>query len=457
MKRKVMALLLAFTMAATAGCGGAGANTAQTAESAEDIVKGAEETTEETAEEAETEAENTEEAAEDTAEAASEENTEESEEEAETAKDSEESDAAEDTKDSDTAEDSAENTEESEDGDVATTPAWEIVNDMTIGWNLGNTLDAHDVNIKMSDPPSKQETCWGNPETTQEMIDAVLDLGFNTIRVPITWKAHIDEEGNIDPAWMDRVQEVVDYVYGRGAYCIINVHHEDWNYPYYDNQEKASQLLSAIWTQVSERFKDYDSHLIFELQNEPRKVGTDVEWNGGDKEGKEVVNAVNMAGYEAIRAAGGNNEKRLIMFPGYAASSQTNCIRAIELPENDDCVAVSVHAYTPYEFALESPGRSTYDNDHGDLDRLLQDIERIVFFKNVPVIIGEFGAVNKDNEAERVAWVTDYLRKARAKNIPCVWWDNGQFDGNGENFGIIDRRTLEIPYPDLVKAIQEFK
>ena len=456
MKRKAMALLLALTMVAATGCGGAGSSTTDTTEAtSEDKVAGASESTEdEAAEKTEASTEETADATEDEAKADDAEAS-----EAENEETSEET--TEETADNTEASDSEDATEESaeadEEGDVTITPAWEIVNDMTIGWNLGNTLDAHDVNIKMSDPPSKQETCWGNPETTQEMIDAVLDLGFNTIRVPITWKAHIDEEGNIDSAWMDRVQEVVDYVYGRGAYCIINVHHEDWNYPYYDNQEKASQILANIWTQVSERFADYDTHLIFELQNEPRKVGTDVEWNGGDKEGRDVVNAVNMAGYEAIRATGGNNEKRLIMFPGYAASSQTNCIRAIELPENDDCVAVSIHAYTPYAFTLESPGRATYDGDHGDLDRLLSDIERIIFFKNVPVIIGEYGAVNKDNEAERVAWLSDYLRKARAKNIPCVWWDNGQFNGDGENFGIIDRRTLEIPYPDLMKVFEEYK
>ncbi|WP_022761239.1 glycoside hydrolase family 5 protein [Butyrivibrio sp. AD3002] len=422
MKRKVMALLLAVTMISTAGCGrGTGeGNGAQTV--AQDSVKPAD-----SAEVAESTAEST-----------------------EVVLDESKDEAVE------AAEETTEDTDSAEEDSVATTPAWEIVNDMTIGWNLGNTLDAHDSNIKISDPPSKQETCWGNPETTQELIDAVLELGFNTVRIPITWKDHIDEEGNIDSAWMDRVQEVVDYVYGRGAYAIINVHHEDWNYPYYDNQDAASEKLASIWTQVSERFKDYDTHLIFELQNEPRKVGTDVEWNGGDKEGREVVNAVNMAGYEAIRAAGGNNEKRLIMFPGYAASSQGNCLRAIELPE-DDCVAVSVHAYTPYTFALESPGRSTYDNDHGDLDQLLSDIERIIFFKNVPVIIGEFGAVNKDNEADRVEWLSYYLKKARAKNIPCVWWDNGQFNGDGENFGIIDRKTFETPYPELMKVFEEYR
>ncbi len=432
MKKKLLSVMMAFSIILVTGCGNASnVSDATTAVSQENVENTAQnDVKEDTSDEAKNEVS--------------------VEEDADTDADSE-------ATTEDVNESADENKEEDMEKDERNTPAWEIVNQMTIGWNLGNTLDAHIDGLKITDPPSKQETCWGNPETTQEIIDAVLDLGFNTIRVPITWKAHLDENYNIDEAWMDRVQEVVDYAYGRGAFVIINVHHEDWNYPYYDNQEKASEELAAIWTQVSDRFKDYDTHLIFELQNEPRKVGTDVEWNGGDKEGRDVVNAVNMAGYEAIRAAEGNNKERLIMFPGYAASSQANSLRAIQLPENDDCVAVSVHAYTPYEFALNINGRSTYDNDHGDLDRLLQTIKTTFFLKNVPVIIGEYGALNKDNEAERVEWVTYYLKKAREMNIPCVWWDNGQFNGSGENFGIIDRRTLELPYPELIKAMQEFK
>lgn len=443
MKRKVMALLLAATMAVTAGCGGA--NTSGSADNstvAGNEAAEAEESQEETKSETEEGAEQT-----------------------DTAKDSITETDADTTEDSDTETNSdttddstmeEEKADDSKEDDMAQTPAWEIVSQMKVGWNLGNTLDAHIDSLKITDAPSKQETCWGNPETTQEMIDAVLGFGFNTIRIPVTWKAHIDENNNIDPVWMDRVQEVVDYAYGKGAYVIINVHHEDWNYPYYDNQDKASERLAAVWTQIADRFKDYDSHLVFELQNEPRKVGTDVEWNGGDKEGKEVVNAVNMAGYEAIRASEGNNKTRLIMFPGYAASSQTTSLMAIKLPENDDCVAVSVHAYTPYNFALEKPGRSTYDNDHGDLDRLLKDINRFFLYKNVPVIIGEFGAMNKNNESERAEWVSYFLRKAGEMNVPCIWWDNGVFEGSGETFGLVDRRTLETPYPELMKAMQEY-
>ena len=337
--------------------------------------------------------------------------------------------------------------------DMSKGPAWDIVDNMGVGWNLGNTLDAHNDNLTINDAPEVHETCWGNPETTKDLVDPLIEQGFGTIRVPVTWKHHLDDNNNIDSAWLDRVQEIVDYGYNSGIYVIVNVHHEDWNYPYYDNKDAATEKIQAVWSQIAERFKDYDEHLIFEVQNEPRKVGTDVEWTGGDDEGREVVNAVNMAAYETIRAAGGNNADRLIMLPGYAASSNTEVLESIEFPEGDNMVAASVHAYTPYDFALNIQGRSEWNHDSADIDRLMRDIDRIFISKGIPAIIGEFGALNKDNEAERVEWVTYYLNKAKETGVPCIWWDNGQFNSDGENFGIIDRKTMELPYPDLMKAI----
>ena len=144
--------------------------------------------------------------------------------------------------------------------------AKDIVKEMRIGWNLGNTFDSWRDDLKITDLPYRFETAWGNPETTQELIDTVIDQGFNVIRIPVTWKNHIREapEYRIEEQWMQRVKEVVDYAYNRGVYVIINMHHEDWNEPYYDNEEAAAAIMRAVWTQIAEVFQDYDEHLIFE-------------------------------------------------------------------------------------------------------------------------------------------------------------------------------------------------
>ncbi|MDE5825151.1 MAG: glycoside hydrolase family 5 protein, partial [Lachnospiraceae bacterium] len=230
--------------------------------------------------------------------------------------------------------------------DMEDLTAMDIVKDMKIGWNIGNTLDSTRTDITRIDAPYKFETAWGNPKVTPELIDTVLGAGFNVIRVPVSWTNHIgpEPEYQITESWMERVQEVVDYAYDKGAYVILNIHHEDWNYPYYDNLDRASAEMAAVWKQIAEVFRDYDEHLIFEGQNEPRKVGTSLEWNGGDEEGWEVVNKTNQVFIDTVRATGGSNPYRMLMIPGYAANCSVG-IQHIEVPENDHRVIISVHAY----------------------------------------------------------------------------------------------------------------
>lgn len=323
----------------------------------------------------------------------------------------------------------------------------ELVSNMKIGWNLGNTMDA------TGGKGLSSETSWGAPVTTQEMIDEVLAQGFNVIRIPITWQGHFGEGPDyiIDEEWLNRVQEVVDYAYYRGAYVIINMHHEDWHFPSEENKEEATIILKALWTQIANRFIDYNERLIFEGLNEPRKKGTEWEWNGGDTEGQAVVNHFMKVFVETVRATGGNNELRHLMICGYAASSSETALRAIEIPD-DDKIIVSVHAYTPYDFALNTSGTSEWKYTY-EIEQLITKIDMIFVNKGIPVIIGEFGALNKNNEEDRATWAKIYLMQTTMAEIPCCWWDNSSFNGSGENFGLIDRKKLTWPFPDLLRSL----
>ncbi|MCM1308647.1 MAG: glycoside hydrolase family 5 protein, partial [Butyrivibrio sp.] len=324
------------------------------------------------------------------------------------------------------------------------------------GISLGNSLDSTNSGIIRVEQPWKWETAWKNPKLTEELVDALVDAGFTTIRIPVSWTDHLAPEPDylIVESWMDRVQEVVDYAYDRGVYVILNLHHEDWNYPYYDNQEKACEIMRAVWGQIAERFKDYDEHLIFEGQNEPRKVGTSLEWSGGDEEGWDVVNATNKAFIETIRSSGGSNPYRMLMIPDYAANSAV-ALEHLEVPEDDDRIIVSVHAYTPYNFALNANGTAEWNNDTREIDELMTRLKTLFTDKGIPVIIGEFGAVNKDNTEQRAQWLKYYMSAAKEIGVPCFWWDNGYFNLDGENLGFIDRRTYEIKFPELLEAMKE--
>jgi endoglucanase len=337
--------------------------------------------------------------------------------------------------------------------DIRDIPSVELVKEIKIGWNLGNTMDAT-AGIGVG-----SETSWGNPYTTKELIDAIKAAGFNTLRIPTTWEKHLGPAPDyiIDEAWLNRVKEIVDYGRSNDMFVIINMHHEEWHFPSYENEKAAIDILTKVWKQIAGRFENYDEYLIFEALNEPRQKGTNFEWNGGNEEGWDVINKFNAAFVETIRSAGGNNPLRHLMIPPYAASASTQAWRDFIVPE-DDKIIVSIHAYTPYNFTLNKSGTaewsSTNANDTKDIDSLMNNIYNSFISNGTPVILGEFGSMNKnDNVAARVDWAEYYISKATEKGIPCNWWDNGAFVGSGENFGLIDRYSLTWKYPEVVDAL----
>ena len=326
-----------------------------------------------------------------------------------------------------------------------TSTAAEIVSQMKVGWNLGNTLDA------TGGKGLKTETSWGNPVTTKEMIDEVKAAGFNVLRVPVTWEKHLDEDFNIDAEWLDRVQEVVDYGIDNGMFVILNTHHEEWYMPRKSNLDEDLQHIEKLWTQIAERFKSYGEKLLFEGVNEPRLRGTSAEWTGSS-ESREIVNRYAETFVRAVRATGGNNADRSLFITPYAASSMSANLKALKIPENAGNIIVSVHAYLPYDFALNIQGTAVYEND-GSVNRLMSDIKSVFLDSGIPVVITEFGAVNKDNAEDRLQCVEDYLTAAKEIGVPCIWWDNNAKTGDGENFGLLDRRGGGWYFPEVVDKI----
>lgn len=345
----------------------------------------------------------------------------------------------------------------------------EFIAQINAGWNLGNTLDATGTGLE-------SERSWGNPTTTPEMVQAVKDGGFNAIRIPTTWDKHMDENYNIDPAWMARVKEVVDYAYERDMYIILNMHHEEWCQPYADKQDAISAQLTAAWTQIAETFKGYDEHLIFEGMNEPRWKNTEWEWNGGNDEGRAVVNHLNKVFVDAVRATGGNNEHRFLMICPYAANCGESALAALEIPD-DPRIIVSVHAYIPYGFALADSGTSRWVSDRAgctaEIDTLAEVLNRLFISKGIAVIVGETGArirfmtVESTAETEgtaepamtyvkndefRTYWAEYFFGSFSKIGVPCFWWDNGAFF-SGETFGLLKRESCEWDAPEVVDAI----
>ena len=321
--------------------------------------------------------------------------------------------------------------------------AFQIANDMGAGWNLGNSLES-----------SNNETDWGNPKTTKAMIDAVAAKGFTTLRVPVRWDDHYSNPSNytIDSSYMDRVDTVVNYGLANDMYVILNVHHNDLQEKV-PNTTAISNELSAIWTQVGERFKNYGDKLIFEVNNEPR-CGND--WGGSDSY-YESVNQSNEAARAAIRATGGNNASRLVMLPTYCASGDAPKAAAWTKNSSDNMIAASIHAYLPFDFAFNGEGHTNWiSSDETELQSFFSRMETYFIDKGVPVVIGEFGNTNKGNTSARVQCADTYVSLARQfaeQDIPCVVWDNNCYNVGAENFGLFNRNSCTFTYGDIAAAI----
>ncbi len=352
--------------------------------------------------------------------------------------------------------------------------ARQITDQMVIGWNLGNTLDSHGAGVNFNTAPGKAATSWGNPEPSLELIQTVKAGGFNTIRIPTTWYQHIqydDAQGMyvVNEDWMDYVKMTVDYAYNEGMFVILNVHHENWvNVSQFTDQTyaTASAILEDIWTQVADEFADYDQHLIFEGMNEPRQtgLGSSVEWGAGDSNSQKYINDLNAIFVNTIRNQGSSaNKERLLMLPGYCASSQAAAINAIAIPSNGGNIALSVHAYAPYFFTMDTssyanhtfPGSSGYGEDYEyHLTNLFNSLKSISQSKGAPIIIGEFSASDFDNTDSRVNWAKSYLSKAKDAGIPCVLWDNNEsYNGTGEAHGYVYRKT-NTWYTNSIPVVQ---
>ena len=325
-----------------------------------------------------------------------------------------------------------------------TISAMEFASQMGIGWNLGNTFDA-----------PGGETAWGNPVTTKELILTVKELGFDTIRIPISWGQHVSSapEYTINQKFLDRVDVVVNDALEAGLNVIINTHHDNELYtPMSENRERAKAYLTAIWTQIGLHFADAPYQLIFETMNEPRVAGSFYEWNVHPshpdcKASLEVLNELNQTALDAIRATGGKNGNRFVMIPSYAASPGSATIDLFQLPKDsaEGKLLVSLHSYAPYRFALDSPGISEFGwQGEKEIQYILRSVSRCFVEKGIPIVFGEMGCVDKDNPEDRYNWAKTFVSTAKEYGIPCLWWDNGQIGGSGENFALIDRRNTKI-------------
>lgn len=314
---------------------------------------------------------------------------------------------------------------------------------INVGWNLGSALECYKGDTQTISTQSL-ETSWGITATTKETIDAIAAQGFGMVRIPVTYTNYMDENGNIQEFWLDRVEEVVNYVIDNDMYCVINVHHDTgskgWIVAEQDCYDNNKDKIVNMWTQIANRFKDYDERLMFEGFNEV--LDSEQKWSDAKDSAYEVMNEYNQLFVDTVRATGKNNAYRNLIVNTYAAKSENKSINNFVLPDDsvENHIAVGVHIYCGY------------DSIAWFMDNL-----KPLTNKDIPIFVGEFGIQAKDNTVEnRVKFVETFLKEASSRNITCAWWDDGfQQEGaeNVYNFALINRKTYEWFFPEIVEVL----
>lgn len=325
-----------------------------------------------------------------------------------------------------------------------------LVKQMGVGINIGNSLDVTRVRQYLPDATVEEfETFWNNPPITRALLQAIHDKGFNTVRIPVSWDEHLLQDGTVDPDWMQRVEQVVDWALDCDLYVILNIHHESWLIPTPEEEKRVTEQLCNLWEQIASRFANRDDKLLFESMNEPRLVGSEEEWTAGTSEMRDVVNRLNAAFVSTVRATGGKNDKRWLLLPAYATQSSEEALEDLILPD-DANLMVAIHAYLPYKFTLggtTAKWSAKNSNDVEKIDQLMERLERLFLCQDIPVVITEFGCDDQNNLEARLEWAQYYMSSATKAGVGCIWWDNGK------DSGLIDRETCEWTQPELVELL----
>ena len=330
------------------------------------------------------------------------------------------------------------------------------------GINLGNTLEACDNNVGIkTNTPLSYETHWGQPKTTQAMIDGMKAAGFDTIRIPVAWMTNATHlyEGDytIDADYMDRVEEVVRYARKAGMYVIVNDHWDGGWYGMFGSESAETRALAmeaykGMWQQIAERFRDYSDYLIFESANEelggrfdensPLYCSDSVVTYLNDDERYALTNEINQTFVDVVRATGGNNATRFLLIAGYGTNIDQTCDDRFQMPK-DTAVSklmVSVHYYDPWSYCgASSAASATKWGKVSDYEYMDQQLAKMTKFTEAGygVVIGEYGALPcsdglKDNT---LAYHTAFLDACTKYNLTnCLWDCSGLYKRVSQTF-----------------------
>ena len=338
------------------------------------------------------------------------------------------------------------------------------------GINLGNTLEACDnTRGRYADDPAVYETAWGQPVTTQDMLDGMKAAGFDTLRIPVAWMTNATampfemKDYTIDPVYLARVREIVDYARNAGMYVILNDHWDGGWWGMFGSESKetaafAMEAYQGMWRQIAEYFRDYSDYLIFESANE--ELGARFDENAPcycrdsvvsylpDNERYALTNRVNQAFVDTVRATGGNNASRFLLIAGYGTNIDQTFDSRFQMPRDtaEKKLMVSVHYYDPWSYCgASSAAGATLWGKAADFDAMYKTLSKMSKFvsQGYGVVIGEYGALPGGDgvmKKNAPAYHRAFLNCCDALDFTSCLWDCS---------GFYVRKELKIPDPEM--------
>lgn len=351
----------------------------------------------------------------------------------------------------------------SDSGGMRDITTMELVHDMGIGINLGNTFEScGDWIAQWGDgTPQSYITAWGSPVVTEALIRGYAEAGFGALRVPVAWSNLMAKDYTISSAYMKEVRKAVDWALESGMYVIINLHYDNgWMEKFPTDTADCMKKYERIWQQVCKEFKDYGDHLVFESQNE--ELGWSSVWNEwggttGKTESYALVNRINQKFVDVVRASGGNNAQRHLLISGYNTDIVKTADKLFVMPDDPaGRCAVSVHYYTPATFAILTEdagwGKNQYtwgdEDDLAELEKNMGILKSAFIDKGVPVIIGEYGCPYENKDPASVQkFLTSVCESVYDMGACPVLWDTPG--------GRYDRETCKMTDAKLLKQLMK--
>jgi len=339
--------------------------------------------------------------------------------------------------------------------------ASQLAQKVTLGLNIGNTLEA---------VGDKGESSWGNPKITKAFVDFAKASGFNAIRLPASWDQYADQTtAKIDSVWLARVKEVVQYCIDADLYVIVNIHWDGgWLEKHCtpDRQDAINAKQKAFWQQIATELRDFDERLLFASANEP-----DVK----TAEDMAVLMSYHQTFIDAVRATGGRNAHRTLIVQGPSTDIGLTHTLMTNWPTDtvSNRLMAEIHYYTPWGFTgmtkdddwgspffyWGQPNHSITDIVHNPtwgeedtVDSLFTLMKTQFVDKGIPVVVGEFGAMDRKDtltgdalklhEDSRAYYVKIVTQRARALGLlPFLWDTGGLLDRS--NCVVLDQKSLD--------------